>query len=93
MRIIKFHNPFLDLDGKFYPVLTDVANPTSTSILENGTLIINGIKKEDEGVYQCTVSNDVGTPLHKSATLRVIGENKNLINSISIYITCSKFKG
>ena len=44
--------------------------------MENGTLSINGIKKEHEGIYQCTVSNDLGTPLKKSASLRVIGEKK-----------------
>lgn len=42
--------------------------------MDNGTLIINGVKKEDEGVYQCTVANEVGSPLVKSAILRVIGE-------------------
>ena len=70
-----FYNP--DLDGKFYPVVNDMLNSASSAIfvMENGTLAINGIKKEDEGIYQCSASNDIGTPLTKSASLRVIGEN------------------
>lgn len=47
--------------------------------MENGTLIINGISKEHEGIYQCSVSNEVGPSLQKSASLRVIGENVWLI--------------
>lgn len=42
--------------------------------MENGTLSISEVKKEDEGVYECIVSNEIGTPLQKSASLRVIGE-------------------
>lgn len=66
----------LELDGKYYSLLNDISNPVSSSILlmENGTLSIDGLKKEDEGVYQCSVANDVGKPLQKSASLRVIGE-------------------
>lgn len=57
-----------------------MSNPSnSVLIMENGSLTISVIGKDDEGVYQCTVSNEVGTPLEKSATLRVIGE-KNLKN-------------
>lgn len=66
-----------EVDGKYYPIPTGVLNPTSNSvnIMENGTLSINGINKEHEGIYQCSVSNEVGPSLQKSASLRVIGEN------------------
>lgn len=75
--VIKNYTIFLELDGKYYPLQNDALNPASSSILvmDNGTLSIIGIKKENEGVYQCTASNEVGLSLKKSASLRVIGEN------------------
>lgn len=65
-----------DLDGNYHPVLSEMLNSVAKSItiMDNGTLSISSIKKEDEGVYQCAVSNEVGSPLHKTANLRVIGE-------------------
>lgn len=70
----------IDADGKYYPIQSDGLNSASSSILltENGTLSITGINKKHEGMYQCTVSNEVGTPLKKSANLRVIGKRKRI---------------
>ncbi|KFM77616.1 hypothetical protein X975_25960, partial [Stegodyphus mimosarum] len=65
--------------GKFHPLITDISSLNSDSriiLLQNGSLNIFRVSKEDEGVYQCSVSNDVGAPLKKSASLRVIGEGK-----------------
>lgn len=71
-------NSVIDADGKYYPIQSDGVNSVSSSFLliENGTLSITGINKEHEGMYQCTVSNEIGTPLRKSANLRVIGKKK-----------------
>lgn len=43
-------------------------------ITSNGSLSIGDVTKEDEGIYQCVVSNEIGNSLSKSASLRVIGE-------------------
>ncbi|GFR29678.1 contactin-2 [Trichonephila clavata] len=37
----------------------------------NGTLIISNVKKTDEGIYSCTVSNNIGQDLHKLVSLTV----------------------
>ncbi|KAF8793104.1 Down syndrome cell adhesion molecule-like [Argiope bruennichi] len=38
----------------------------------NGTLIITSVKKRDEGIYKCTISNNIGQDLHKLVSLTVI---------------------
>ncbi|GBM75401.1 Down syndrome cell adhesion molecule [Araneus ventricosus] len=38
----------------------------------NGTLIISSVKKSDEGIYKCTISNNIGQDLHKLVSLTVI---------------------
>ncbi|XP_035221092.1 Down syndrome cell adhesion molecule homolog isoform X8 [Stegodyphus dumicola] len=67
-------NKYNEIDGKFYSLIMDHANAGSDKVIlhSNGSLNLIGVNKEDEGVYQCIVSNDVGAPLKKSANLRVI---------------------
>ncbi|GFS88058.1 hemicentin-1 [Nephila pilipes] len=38
----------------------------------NGTLVISDVKKSDEGMYSCSVSNNIGQDLHKLVSLNVI---------------------
>lgn len=44
-----------------------------TTIFPNGTLVIGAVSKSDEGLYKCSASNNVGTPLEATMVLRVIG--------------------
>lgn len=41
--------------------------------LKNGTLIIERVKKDDEGIYECLASNDRGEA-KTSAVITVVGE-------------------
>lgn len=43
------------------------------SAFANGSLHIEKIAKEDEGMYQCNVSNGIGKPLIKTVLIKVIG--------------------
>ncbi|GFU00986.1 hemicentin-1 [Nephila pilipes] len=54
-----------NINSDFIPVVT----PTQF----NGSLIINDVSKEDEGMYRCNVSNGIGTALIKSVIMKVIG--------------------
>ncbi|KAF8793077.1 Hemicentin-1 like protein [Argiope bruennichi] len=46
--------------------------PVSHPVKSNGSLILNNISKDDEGMYRCNMSNGIGSPLLKSVILRVI---------------------
>lgn len=63
-----------EIDGRFHGLGSDVAASGRVLIVQNGSLKITGVTKNDEGVYECQVSNEVGSPLKKSAVLKVIGE-------------------
>lgn len=39
----------------------------------NGSLYLESIVKEDEGMYKCNITNGIGNPLVKSVMIRVIG--------------------
>lgn len=65
-----------ELDGRFHALLEGTSKSERISTLQNGSLKIADIKKEDEGIYECLVTNEVGSPLKKSAVIRVIGEKK-----------------
>ncbi|XP_055939190.1 cell adhesion molecule DSCAML1-like isoform X13 [Argiope bruennichi] len=45
---------------------------TANQVFPNGTLHIESIAKEDEGMYQCNVSNGVGKSLIKTVLIKVI---------------------
>lgn len=47
-----------------------------TQVFSNGSLVINNIKKSDEGSYSCSISNNIGKDIHKLVTLTVIGKMK-----------------
>lgn len=49
--------------------------PNRTELLPGG-LHLSHVKKGDEGVYICEMSNGVGEPVRHSATLRVQGKQK-----------------
>ncbi|GFY63247.1 titin [Trichonephila inaurata madagascariensis] len=61
------------------PTVTWMKEEGSKEIIEderikkfsNGTLIILNVKKTDEGIYGCTVSNNIGQDLHKLVSLTV----------------------
>jgi hypothetical protein len=42
--------------------------------LKNGTLLIEGVKEEDEGYYMCEANNGVGASLSAVVFLTVNGE-------------------
>ncbi|XP_035221089.1 Down syndrome cell adhesion molecule homolog isoform X5 [Stegodyphus dumicola] len=42
------------------------------SLFPNGSLSVTSIKKDDEGLYMCNISNNIGSPLHKTIVIRVI---------------------
>lgn len=44
------------------------------AVFSNGSLHLNTVTKEDEGMYKCNISNGIGTALVKTVVLRVIGE-------------------
>ncbi|KAG8174643.1 hypothetical protein JTE90_019624 [Oedothorax gibbosus] len=52
---------------------TPISNILQPSVLANGSLLINSIGKEHEGLYKCNVSNGIGTSLLKTIVLQVIG--------------------
>ncbi len=54
--------------------------------LKNGTLIIERVKKDDEGIYECLASNDRGEA-KTSAVITVVGE----YNSSPAFISYSSF--
>ncbi|GFS88042.1 titin [Nephila pilipes] len=43
------------------------------NIFSNGSLYIENIAKEDEGMYKCNVSNGIGKSLFKTVVIKVIG--------------------
>lgn len=43
------------------------------SFYSNGTLHIDSITKEDEGMYKCNISNGIGNALIKTVLIKVIG--------------------
>lgn len=49
-------------------------NPFTTGIsMENNTLVIERVKKDDEGLYECKASNDMGQD-STSAFIKIQGE-------------------
>ncbi|GBM46999.1 Titin [Araneus ventricosus] len=67
-------NKFNEIDGKYHMLIseTTATNQERITLMKNGSLSINVITKDDEGVYQCSASNEIGGSLTKSASLRVI---------------------
>ncbi|GFS88051.1 hemicentin-2 [Nephila pilipes] len=65
---------FNEMDGKFHLLVSETtsANRERIFLSKNGSLSISEVRKEDEGIYQCSVSNEIGGVLTKSASLRVI---------------------
>ncbi|KAG8187814.1 hypothetical protein JTE90_001188 [Oedothorax gibbosus] len=45
---------------------------TDLTIFPNGSLLLNPIDKEDEGLYKCNVSNGIGNGIAKTVVVRVI---------------------
>lgn len=43
------------------------------TLMEEGVLVIQRVKKEDEGTYECRASNDMGMVV-SSASVHVLGE-------------------
>ncbi|XP_054719282.1 hemicentin-1-like [Uloborus diversus] len=93
----KFH----DMDGKYHVLSESVSATDRISQLKNGSLQIDDIYKDDEGIYQCRVSNNVGMALEKSASLRVIGTPKiqpflfpnQVISGTKTSVTCTAISG
>ncbi|GBM75398.1 Hemicentin-1 [Araneus ventricosus] len=69
--VIKW-NKFNELDGKYHLISDMTSKQDRVILFNNGSLSIKNVSKEDEGLYQCSVSNEVGGSLAKSANLRVI---------------------
>ncbi|XP_035221094.1 Down syndrome cell adhesion molecule-like protein 1 homolog isoform X10 [Stegodyphus dumicola] len=46
--------------------------PVTSNSHPNGSLLLNAISKEDEGMYKCNVSNGIGSPLIQSIIVKVI---------------------
>ncbi|KAG8174640.1 hypothetical protein JTE90_019622 [Oedothorax gibbosus] len=61
-------------NSEFVPFL----NSDDVKLSLNGSLVFNAVRKEDEGLYKCNVSNGIGPQLLKTIVVRVIGEFKNL---------------
>ncbi|XP_035221090.1 Down syndrome cell adhesion molecule-like protein 1 homolog isoform X6 [Stegodyphus dumicola] len=49
-----------------------ISSFTQSVVHQNGSLFINSIQKEDEGLYKCNVSNGIGEPLLKTVVVKVI---------------------
>ncbi|XP_035221098.1 Down syndrome cell adhesion molecule-like protein 1 isoform X2 [Stegodyphus dumicola] len=49
-----------------------ISSFTQYAVHPNGSLFINSIQKEDEGMYKCNVSNGIGVPLLKTTVVKVI---------------------
>lgn len=41
--------------------------------MTNGTLEISSVSKDDEGMYECNISNGIGSALQKTVMVKVIG--------------------
>ena len=49
--------------------------PAQHTVVPNlGTLVINGVRKSDEGVYECFAENTAGKKKVRTITLRVLGK-------------------
>lgn len=65
---------------KFFLILaqgTDFSLIPNSDFIEfhsNGTLEIKDVSKEHEGIYQCIISNGVGSDLKKDISIKVIGK-------------------
>lgn len=53
--------------------LSNKKNSAGITLMENGELIIQRVKKEDEGMYKCQASNSIGVAT-SSAVITVLGE-------------------
>lgn len=93
---IVIHFPFLAHSGE--PVI--LANSEFISIHINGSFEISEVSKEHEGIYQCIVSNGVGSELKKDINIKVIGEFNKYVNDkllmfslnalfLTFYINCT----
>lgn len=51
-------------------------NNERAQIFTNGSLVITGVTKSDEGSYSCKISNNIGQDLIKLVTLIVTGKIK-----------------
>ena len=52
------------------------------SIHINGSLEISEVSKEHEGIYQCIISNGVGSELKRDINVKVIGKFTGCIKYI-----------
>ncbi|PRD27171.1 UNVERIFIED_CONTAM: Hemicentin-1 [Trichonephila clavipes] len=67
-------NKFNEIDGKYHILASETGATQQHRIfvMKNGSLNIREVNKDDEGTYQCSASNEIGSSLTKSASLRVI---------------------
>ena len=60
---------------KFYPLSNRWKDPSSRAVsVTSSNLIFSVITEEDEGTYQCIVTNDDGSVVSNNATVTVYGE-------------------
>lgn len=50
-----------------------ISSLSQTTLFLNGSLQLNDIQKENEGMYKCNASNGIGASLIKTIMVRVIG--------------------
>lgn len=66
-----------------------ILESTTINLKANGSLELNDVNKEDEGMYLCNISNGIGTPLQKTIVLKVIGMlNYTFSNTFIILKKC-----
>lgn len=58
-------------------------SPNAGISMENNTLIIERVKKDDEGLYECRVSNEMGRD-STMAFIKIEGEAANECTSLVI---------
>lgn len=56
-----------------------LSNTEIMTLHANGSLELKGVSKENEGFYQCVVSNGVGSELKRDINIKVIGEFNQII--------------
>lgn len=61
------------------------------TLKDDGTLIIERVKKDDEGMYECHASNAEGVAI-SSAVITVVGEylSPHLLSVILIFFRCCR---
>lgn len=64
-----FHFIYLGDNSDFL----SLSGNNQATAFSNGSLYIESIKKEDEGMYKCNISNGIGNSLIKTVMVKVIG--------------------